>query len=209
MHWEKKVVRASWLLPLLGFLSACGDGEEACASDCPATGRAVSDGDLRLRLERENSSVAFKDGSRVVDGAITRGELVIRPQRAECIATPASPCSATIRQLSVTITNLTVDGLTFKDPTLSIETPLKVVDTGSGFVIEEGTPVHNCVRLRGAQQHAVHNPATAANLFFDDTWSPGGWARLTAWWPLALALPDDECQAKTLELAMGASFARE
>lgn len=213
MRWVKKVEQAVGVLLLAGVVSGCGDSEVACASGCPATGQAATDGDTRLLLDTENSSVVIEDESSITDGAIMKGELVIRPETLGCISSSEHPCASKIRRLTVTITDFALGDFTFTEPTLSIDAPLDVVDIGMGFPIEEGRDIHTCVTLRGARQHGVQKAATAANLLFDDGTSPytadlGAWARLDAWWPLALALPADNCGVRTLKLVFNATFVR-
>ncbi len=150
--------------------------------------------------------MVIEDESSFSDGMIMSGELVLRPDAAGCAGMPERPCGATIQRLSVTITDLTAGDFSFSEPTLSIDAPLEVLDIGMGYSIEEGTNIHNCVVLRGAHQHVVQEAEIAASLLFDDIWSPGGWAGLTAWWPFVLAFPIDGCMTRTLNLVINASF---
>jgi hypothetical protein len=214
MRFLNFIRRLALLAPLAVVAVGCGDSEGNCATGCPATGQPAVDGDLRLMLDSENSSVVIKDESTFVDGKIMKGEMVLRPEVAGCVGTPARPCSATLRQLSVTITDLRVGDFHFQEPTLSVDAPLVLVDGGLGYVLAQSMGIHTCVTLNGGRQHAVGQPSANALILFDDGTSVvsaghGAYARLQAWWPLVLAFPVNECMARTLPLVVSASFLQE
>lgn len=202
---------ASSLFLFACAVSGCGHSEGTCATGCPATGQPAEAGDLRLLLESENSSVVIEDGSDVTDGKIMSGEMVIHPEVAGCLGSPDHPCSALLRKLTLTITDLTAGDFYFQQPTLSIDGPLSIVDAGSGYVLEQDTDIHTCVALNGGHQHAVGKGTAAAAIMFDDTsWAANAgvsaYAHLHAWWPLILVFPVDGCMTKTLPLVVSASF---
>ncbi len=211
MHWLGFIGTAVTVSLLVVGVTGCGDSEGTCATGCPATGQPTEQGALRLLLESKNSSVVIRAGSAVSDGMIMNGEMVLRPEVTGCLGTPNHPCSALLRKLTVTITDLTAGDFHFEQPTLSIDGPLTIVDAGNGYLIEQDTDIHTCVALNGGHQHALGKGTAAAVVLFDDGhWAVSAgysaYARLQAWWPLTLAFPVDGCMTKTLPLLVNASF---
>jgi hypothetical protein len=180
------------VMALCGLVLACGS--ECKEERCATVDRGPRDGDLVIALDTESAFVVYEVEGFEANAGLPGGQIVFTTNEPSCIASSNRPCRLTLHRLRLELSSMvqpTTDGdVDLDDPVLTVETPVELVDLGSGFVLEPGVNVQTCVSVNGRSSAAtdpLEAPVTLTLDFANRT------SVLEGTLPVAYSFGSDEC----------------
>ncbi len=137
------------------------------------------------------------------------GEVVIHAEDATCMATPATPCSITLKRLRVGLGSMmlpsSIGDFAWDDVSASIEVPLELVDQGSGYIVPSETLVQTCGLVDGREDAGISEVGTASSIDLD---FEGQFIGIDITLPLVVSVGHRSCDEWKLQVTVVAAGVR-